>query len=70
MFSAMQNVVPSHLCDEALFDFKGLTKESAVVGGGDLAFDREEIPLQPAGWQPEDDENDFQATRLDVLEIK
>ncbi|WP_312284374.1 tRNA 2-thiocytidine(32) synthetase TtcA [Yokenella regensburgei] len=70
MFSAMQNVVPSHLCDEALFDFKGLTKESAVVGGGDLAFDREEIPLQPAGWLPEDDENDFQATRLDVLEIK
>ncbi|MFQ8772788.1 MAG: hypothetical protein ACLR9P_10060, partial [Escherichia coli] len=21
------------------------------------AFDREEIPLQPAGWQPEEDEN-------------
>ncbi|KFC10045.1 tRNA(cytosine32)-2-thiocytidine synthetase [Trabulsiella guamensis ATCC 49490] len=70
MFSAMQNVVPSHLCDESLFDFKGLTHGADVVAGGDLAFDREEIPLQPAGWQPEDDETDFQATRLDVVEIK
>ncbi len=25
MFSAMQNVVPSHLCDTNLFDFKGST---------------------------------------------
>ena len=44
MFSAMQNVVPSHLCDTNLFDFKGITHGSEVVNGGDLAFDREEIP--------------------------
>ncbi len=43
MFSAMQNVVPSHLCDTNLFDFKGITHGSEVVNGGDLAFDREEI---------------------------
>jgi tRNA 2-thiocytidine biosynthesis protein TtcA len=47
MFSAMQNVVPSHLSDVNLFDFKGIQHGSAVVDGGDLAFDREEIPMQP-----------------------
>ncbi len=70
MFSAMQNVVPSHLADVELFDFKGINHESEVVNGGDLAFDREEIPMQPAGWQPEDDDNQFEALRLNVLEVK
>ncbi|MEI7240309.1 MULTISPECIES: tRNA 2-thiocytidine(32) synthetase TtcA [Pectobacterium] len=70
MFSAMQNVVPSHLADHALFDFKGIHHGSDVVDGGDLAFDREELPLQPVGWQPEDDNDAPSVTRLDVLEIK
>lgn len=66
----MQNVVPSHLADHALFDFKGIRHGSDVVDGGDLAFDREELPLQPVGWQPEDDEEASSLTRLNVLEIK
>ncbi|MCG5047833.1 tRNA 2-thiocytidine(32) synthetase TtcA [Pectobacterium brasiliense] len=70
MFSAMQNVVPSHLADYALFGFKGIRHGSDVVDGGDLAFDREELPLQPVGWQPEDDDDAPSVTRLDVLEIK
>ncbi|HFR4115348.1 TPA: tRNA 2-thiocytidine(32) synthetase TtcA [Yersinia enterocolitica] len=72
MFSAMQNVVPSHLNDHKLFDFKNITHNSEIVDGGDLAFDREELPLQPVGWQPEDAEDgDIQPlVRLDVLEIK
>ncbi|AIA70830.1 conserved hypothetical protein [Pectobacterium atrosepticum SCRI1043] len=70
MFSAMQNVVPSHLADHALFDFKNIRHGSDVVDGGDLAFDREELPLQPAGWQPEEDDDASPITRLDVLEIK
>lgn len=50
MFSAMQNVVPSHLSDINLFDFKGINHNSEVVDGGDLAFDREEIRCSlPAG---------------------
>lgn len=69
MFSAMQNVVPSHLCDTNLFDFKGI-HGSEVVNGGDLAFDREEIPLQPAGWQPEEDENQLDELRLNVVEVE
>lgn len=69
MFSAMQNVVPSHLADNALFDFKSIHHGDEVIDGGDLAFDREEIPLRPAGWRPDDDEAPS-AARLDVLEIK
>ena len=69
MFSAMQNVVPSHLCDTELFDFKAITQGSDVINGGDLAFDREALPLQPVGWQPED-ETERTQQRLDILEVK
>ncbi|CBJ81587.1 conserved hypothetical protein [Xenorhabdus bovienii str. Jollieti] len=68
MFRAVQNVVPSHLSDFNLFDFKNITHGSEVIDGGDLAFDREELPSQPA--VESDDQLDFQADRLDVVEIK
>jgi tRNA 2-thiocytidine biosynthesis protein TtcA len=70
MFTAMQNVVPSHMCDTELFDFANITHGSEVVNGGDLAFDREDIPMQPVGWQPEEDGADAALQRLDILEIK
>ncbi|MCF6281150.1 MAG: tRNA 2-thiocytidine(32) synthetase TtcA [Candidatus Polarisedimenticolaceae bacterium] len=38
IFTAMQQVVPSHLLDSDLYDFKGLTQESEV-DEGDIAFD-------------------------------
>ena len=38
IFTAMQNVKPSHLLDASLFDFKGL-KPGDVVSEGDIAFD-------------------------------
>lgn len=68
----MQNVVPSHLSDTQLFDFKGLTQGSPVVGGGDIAFDRETFPLQPAGWQDllEDDTPSVPDGRLDIVELR
>lgn len=40
MFTAMQNVVPSHLADHSLFDFKNITTGD-IVDGGDTAFDQE-----------------------------
>ncbi|MGL1833913.1 tRNA 2-thiocytidine(32) synthetase TtcA [Rhodocyclaceae bacterium SMB388] len=43
IFTAMANVVPSHLADNDLFDFKGLTRDT-VVPEGDIAFD-------PPQWQ-------------------
>lgn len=38
IFTAMQNVKPSHLMDSALFDFKGI-KAGDSVEEGDVAFD-------------------------------
>ncbi len=46
MFRAMQNVVPSHLADFELFDFKSIDKSSGVINGGDIGFDKEDIPQQ------------------------
>ncbi|BEV72276.1 tRNA 2-thiocytidine(32) synthetase TtcA [Paludibacterium sp. THUN1379] len=43
MFSALRNVVPSHLADTSLFDFAGLKLGEVPAGGGDLAFDKEEF---------------------------
>lgn len=41
MFSALKNVVPSHLADTKLFDFQKIAQGDIPVEGGDLAFDRE-----------------------------
>ena len=39
LFTAMQNVVPSHLADSALFDFKAVTADGVADENGDKAFD-------------------------------
>ena len=60
MFSALQNVAPSHLCDPNLFDFKNI-KHGQVIEGveGDLAFDKEEMPVSPVGAVIDEDEHEF-----------
>ena len=44
VFTAMQNIVPSHLADNQLFGFRDLTLDTPV-DQGDIAFDTEELPL-------------------------
>ncbi|MCX8517838.1 MAG: tRNA 2-thiocytidine(32) synthetase TtcA, partial [Rhodoferax sp.] len=44
MFTALQNVVPSHLMDARLFDFKGVKATGVDDAEGDRAFDAEEFP--------------------------
>ena len=59
MFSALQNVIPSHLCDPKLFDFKNIQRGAVLEGiEGDIAFDKAEIPTTPI-VQDEDDVNDY-----------
>ncbi len=57
MFSALQNVVPSHLADTDLFDFAGLQRGQKLKHGGDLAFDSETMsftaPRDEDDGQPE-----------------
>jgi tRNA 2-thiocytidine biosynthesis protein TtcA len=48
MFTALQNVVPSHLMDAKLHDFKNLQTTGVPDENGDHAFDEEEFPTAPA----------------------
>lgn len=43
MLHALQNVVPSHLADGTLYDFKGLTAQGVASEDGDKAFDHEDF---------------------------
>ncbi|NQZ81901.1 MAG: tRNA 2-thiocytidine(32) synthetase TtcA [Colwellia sp.] len=43
MFTAMRNIVPSHMCDSKLFDFKEINSTSGIINGGDTAFDNEPV---------------------------
>ncbi len=45
MATALQNVVPSHLMDGTLHDFKGLTVTGVASDDGDKAFDAEDFPM-------------------------
>ncbi|MDO9741780.1 tRNA 2-thiocytidine(32) synthetase TtcA [Glaesserella parasuis] len=68
MFSALQNVAPSHLCDPNLFDFKGIKRGQLIDGvEGDIAFDKAEIPSVPV-VQDEDDTADYAESGL--IQIK
>ena len=48
MFSALQNIVPSHLMDGALYGFKGLRATGVPDADGDTAFDTPELPTPAA----------------------
>lgn len=41
-----------------------------MVDGGDLAFDRETLPVTPVGWRADEEETPDLSERLNVLEIK
>jgi tRNA 2-thiocytidine biosynthesis protein TtcA len=44
MFTALQNVVPSHLMDHTKHDFKNIRPTGIADENGDKAFDAEELP--------------------------
>jgi tRNA 2-thiocytidine biosynthesis protein TtcA len=48
MLTALQNVVPSHLMDRALFPFQTLQTTGKASADGDTAFDDEPLPAMPA----------------------
>jgi tRNA 2-thiocytidine biosynthesis protein TtcA len=48
IFTGLANVVPSHLMDAGLFDFRGLTRDT-VVADGDTAFDPPDLPIATLG---------------------
>jgi len=48
LFTALQNVVPSHLADGTLHDFRNLTATGVPSAEGDKAFDSDEFPAPAA----------------------
>ncbi|MUK62951.1 tRNA 2-thiocytidine(32) synthetase TtcA [Aliivibrio fischeri] len=69
MFTAMQNVVPSHLADFNTFDFKSINRDSGVINGGDIGFDKEEMPTLPV--DADDAVAEFDpALKLDVVNVE
>ncbi|EMI7735248.1 TPA: tRNA 2-thiocytidine(32) synthetase TtcA [Proteus mirabilis] len=70
MFRATQNIVPSHLCDTQLFDFANIKQGDEIINGGDLAFDKDDIPTSPILSDDEDERPDFSQAKLDVVEVK
>ncbi len=46
MFSALQNVVPSHLMDRKRYDFEGIKVTGEASAEGDMAFDAESFTPQ------------------------
>ncbi|HDL5699060.1 TPA: tRNA 2-thiocytidine(32) synthetase TtcA [Mannheimia haemolytica] len=58
MFSALQDIVPSHLCDPKLFDFKEIKHGQTIEGvEGDTAFD--DVKIEAKTFLDEDDDNNF-----------
>jgi tRNA 2-thiocytidine biosynthesis protein TtcA len=67
MFTAMQNVVPSHLCDSNLFDFANINSDSGIINGGDTAFD--EVAVETPQFEgAKNYANEEQ--QLNVIEVK
>lgn len=69
MFSALQNIVPSHLCDAKLFDFKSIQRGGVSLENieGDIAFDKPDLPTAPL---LPDEENDFlEQTQIAFKEV-
>jgi tRNA 2-thiocytidine biosynthesis protein TtcA len=49
MFTALQNVVPSHLMDASRYNFKDIQTTGVADAAGDKVFDEEEFPLPAIG---------------------
>lgn len=52
LFTAMQNVVPSHLADKTLFDFKAVAADGVADEDGDKAFDTESFRQEFSNAEP------------------
>lgn len=69
MFTAMQNVVPSHLADNALFDFKTIAADGVSNELGDTAFDHS-VPNDFLNFREEEAEETAQNDRLGIIQVR
>ncbi|MBV35505.1 MAG: tRNA 2-thiocytidine(32) synthetase TtcA [Rickettsiales bacterium] len=58
IFKAMTNVAPSHLADNEIYDFKGLSQDVASKAGGDTLFDTPQFNLPEFDTDDSEDDSD------------
>ncbi len=66
MFRSLQNVVPSHLLDNQLFNFKELDRSQGIIDGGDIAFDKPDFSPEAIALDLDLDET----SRLEIIELQ
>tara|TARA_Y100000588_G_scaffold60023_1_gene58995 strand:+ start:62335 stop:63246 length:912 start_codon:yes stop_codon:yes gene_type:complete len=64
IFTAMQNVVPSHMADTSLFNFAQL-QTGEVIDGGDIALDKAQFDTPPV---PEEEHSDS-GVKIQAIEL-
>ena len=64
IFTAMQNVVPSHMADTSLFNFAQL-QTGEVIDGGDIALDKAQSDTPPV---PEEEHSDS-GVKIQAIEL-
>lgn len=69
MFTAMQNVVPSHLADNQLFNFKTIAADGVTNELGDTAFDHS-VPSDFLNYRDEEDDEAAPNDRLGVIQVR
>lgn len=68
MLTALQNVVPSHLADNKLFDFKAVKAEGIANSDGDTAFDHS-IPTDFVSYQQRSYNDSDKTTADGVIQV-
>jgi len=63
MFTALQNVAPSHLVDKNLHDFSAITTQNGPVEDGDIGFDAPSFNHTPV------DDSDIDSDSIQVVNI-
>ena len=70
MAKSLQQVVPSHLADDSLYDFTGITTTGEPVIDGDIGFDEPQLFNSAIIELDNTTNNNVENTTIEILEIK
>jgi tRNA 2-thiocytidine biosynthesis protein TtcA len=70
MAKSLQQVVPSHLADDSLYDFTGITTTGEPVIDGDIGFDEPQLFNSAIIELDNTTTNNVENTTIEILEIK
>ena len=70
MAKSLQQVVPSHLADNSLYDFTGITTTGEPVIDGDIGFDEPQLTNSAIIEQVYTTTSNVENTTIEILELK